>query len=183
MYGPDAFRQILELVSEFSKILGEGVTTEMNSNVITELTPFYTEMIGNTIKSEISGSYEFVRDLLWFSNWLIDSKYELKKSFTGDNYSQEDFETPDIRKIKNFDSVLRSLMSLRICTHSLCINQESLNEHLSNTSMKRSDLNQQTGFNDLMPFFVAKHYKSIFSCHLENISMMANVHEVIVQNF
>jgi hypothetical protein len=183
MFGPDAFKQILELISEFSKILGEGITAETNSSVITELTPFYTEMMGNTIKSEISGSYEFVRDLLWFSNWLIDSGYDIRGSSPHDHLYQNDIITPDKKKIQNYDSVCKSLLSLKICTHSLCINQENLNDHLSNSSLKRSDLNKHTGFNDMMPFFIVKHYKSLLSCHLESISMMENIHEVIVQNF
>lgn len=142
-------------------------------------------MVGNTIKSEISGIYEFVRDLLWFSNWMILNNLDTKERGISCQPSDEYclYHENDRKYMKERDVLLSSLLSMKISTHSLLLNQKNLNENLKFALFSKSEVNKNIGFNDVMPFFIARFYTNIVSSELESISSMQDIFSTITDNF
>ena len=185
--GANTFQECLKMSEEIRRMITNGKDGYSQNTPITELTSFYTEMVGNTIKSEISGLYDFLRDLLWFSNWLIINNLDTKETTI---LGQADLTMEygsiidrDRKELKEKDDLLSALLCLKISTHSLLFNQERSNDHLKMVLFQKFEVNKSLGLNDVMPFFITKFYTNIVSSHLESLSSIQNVFEVVILNF
>ncbi|CAI2363566.1 unnamed protein product [Moneuplotes crassus] len=183
--GHTIFQQCLKMLREISELIQNGYNGKNQNSVMVELTPFYTEMIANSLKIEINGVYEFMRDLLWFSNWMIINDLDLKRS--GLKINEEDthqsLHQRNRQDIKDSEVLLSALLSLKISTHSLLAHQDRLNENLKYTLFSKTDVDKHIGLNNVMPFFISRFSENILSTQLESISSMQDIFDVVITKF
>ena len=205
MHGADIFQQCLKIIREFYEVVVKNMSRShravKNSNIIIDLKSFFTELASNTIRSEIKGFYELIRDTLWFATWMIENNLDTKDSgltarMASNSFSRDgmdplqmnlefyrDNTNNDRNELKSYDSLVRSLLSMKICTHSLLNNQENLNEHLKLTTFSKSDLCKNAGLSNLMPYFIVNYYESVLSTRLSSLSEMESITTEILSNF
>lgn len=111
IHGADAFDQCLMMIKEFEELVvkksSKSHRASKISNILIELTPFFTEILSNTIRTEIHGFYEYVRDVLWFANWLIESNLDTKDTNRQLDltYGYAGFISQDRSEMKSYDSL------------------------------------------------------------------------------
>jgi hypothetical protein len=191
MNGADMFHHCLLMLKEFQKYIIEDMgiihNVSKSQKPLYDLSSFFTEMISNCINVETQGFYELIRDILWFTNWMVDSNYDTKEQLPTTQLELASIYESDIAndrsELKSFDSMLRSLLALKVTTHSLLTNQNQLNDHLRNTCFSKSDLWRQIGLCNVMPFFIIQFYENIVSTRLHSVTEMAKIPQVVLLNF
>lgn len=191
VHGTSTFKDCLQLLQSFDKGVMRDFEKSHNASksthAITELTAFFTEMISSTIKEEIRGFYELIRDTLWFANWLVENNlHTSEKEATGHlEFAIEDQNQPllDRAELRSYDSLCRSLYCLKLATTSLLQHQSNLSESLKSCVFTARDLSPTLGLNSILPCFLLTYYPHLLSTHLENLSYMSEITQTALRNF
>jgi len=122
MHGSSIFEECLEMLREFSQLVLVNNDGQLNilqtTSVLDGLTPFFTELMSNAISNEMSSFYQYTRNILWFTNWLVYHRLDAANTVESNQLDlqldYEKFKIQDHRELRSYESICRSMLSLKL---------------------------------------------------------------------